>query len=571
MSERLAAGGETARAGGAAGSAGRRRLARLVTVIALSLSVVGQSAPAAAAGRRGTLTRALDFLHARQYANGGFGEAGRGSSEQLTAWAIVAITSAGQNPSTWMRGRASPVDYLASQSSKWRTTTDHARTVLAAAAAGRNPHSFGGVDLIAKINAAVHSDGASGDRIGNLVNSHTWSMIALRAAGERVTADEIRWLKNQQNSDGGWGWGQNVASDTNDTAAAIQALVAAGEPRGSTVVRKAVGYLRARQRADGGFSFVGPASDSASTSWAIQALVAAGERVEGNRWRKRGGNPMSWLCRMQASSGAVRYSGSRMQNPLFMTVQAIPALALRPFPVKFSSRLGRASRAGPFIRPIRLAYGSRLPRGSRVRIILEVRDGVGGTGVAPGGVRVRIDGVGRGRATMSGTRVAMDAGVMAPGLHTLHVRATDRAGNTSTFDGWRFVVGGAASAGSMSAVTSPQASSAATGTGTGSGAGSGAGSAVGDGQDATTPIGQSPESSGAAAGGRSQTITADSWDEALGTESATRAPSAADVSDLGGHTLLALTLLLPAVGGVFVVHRYTDKPARLRRKSRKQH
>ncbi len=201
------------------------RAAAFVAAGALALSLAYGPLPAPAAAAGSFTARALDYVHSCQHSDGGFGEKGSASSDPLTAWTMVAIAAAGEDCDAWTVNGKSPAAYLATQASAWRTTTDYARTVLAVVAARKDPRAFGGVDLVGKLEADVHDQGSAGDQLGPYVNSHIWAMIALKAAGRTVTDRETQWLLSEQNSDGGWGWAPSTGSDTNDTAAAVEALV----------------------------------------------------------------------------------------------------------------------------------------------------------------------------------------------------------------------------------------------------------------------------------------------------------------------------------------------------------
>src|SRR5207244_2030920 len=85
-----------------------------------------------------------------------------------------------------------------------------------------------------------------------------------------------RWLERQQNTDGGFGFAaRGGPSDVDDTAAIVQALVAAGR-RGDAAVSRASAFLVRAQNADGGYPQQrGEPSNAQSTAWAIQGLVAA--------------------------------------------------------------------------------------------------------------------------------------------------------------------------------------------------------------------------------------------------------------------------------------------------------
>ena len=91
----------------------------------------------------------------------------------------------------------------------------------------------------------------------------------------RSTRATTRWLLAQQAKSGGFAWAIRGQPDSNDTAAALEALRVAGV-HGAPVAR-AVRFLLTFQNRDGGFELTqGRGSDAQSTAWAIQGLVAAG-------------------------------------------------------------------------------------------------------------------------------------------------------------------------------------------------------------------------------------------------------------------------------------------------------
>jgi hypothetical protein len=157
------------------------------------------------------------------------------------------------------------------------------------------------------------------------VNATIWTILALRQAGEPAPPVLVRALRSAQRRNGGWSWHAAAAPDANDTAAAIQALRAAGV-RGRPIDR-AVAFLRRHQNRDGGFEVLaGRGSDTQSTAWAIQALLAAG--------RKPGTPAYRYLARMRRADGSYRYNARYVTTPLWVTAQVLPALARKPFPLR---------------------------------------------------------------------------------------------------------------------------------------------------------------------------------------------------------------------------------------------
>jgi hypothetical protein len=123
-------------------------------------------------------------------------------------------------------------------------------------------------------------------------------VAAVRAAVVAPVRELPRWFSWQ------WRWDDAILDDErlvhvdgHVTAAAIEALRSAGV--GGKPVARGLAYLRNLQRKDGGFPLVrGRASDSQSTAWAIQAFVAAGKKPPAASFR--------FLARMRRPDGSYR-------------------------------------------------------------------------------------------------------------------------------------------------------------------------------------------------------------------------------------------------------------------------
>ena len=265
------------------------------------------------------------YLLRAQNGDGGLGAAPHQRSTGLySAWAAMGLAAGGHRSRALAR-------YLQRSGPAQRATGDIERTILGLVAQRASPRRAGGVDLVHRLGVRQRRDGSW----AGLVNQTSFGVLALRAA--RASSAQARrggrWIARQQNADGGFSYRRRGgASGIDDTAGALQALVAA-TGRG-TRVRRAASFLVRRQNRDGGFGLApGAPSNAQSTAWAVQALVAAGRnpaRV------KRGGSrsPLGYLRTLIGGDGAVRYSRTSRQTPVWVTAQALTALARRPFPIR---------------------------------------------------------------------------------------------------------------------------------------------------------------------------------------------------------------------------------------------
>jgi energy-coupling factor transport system substrate-specific component len=280
----------------------------------------------------------LDYLERAQNPDGGFGpEPGRTSTGLHTGWVALGLAAAGKNPIdegvvSYMRAHASELDDLGELS----------RTILVLRASGADPRSFAGRDLVREMLSEQRANGSFSGR----VNTTSFGVLALRAAGrpasDRRVRNAARWIAGQANEDGGFNFARRGGgSGIDDTGAAIQALVSAGR-RGTPTVTRAAAFLAGEQAESGGFPLQpgGPAN-AQSTAWALQGLIAA------RRSAPRVKRGQSYLRSLTGSDGAVRYSRTSRQTPVWVTGQAIAALAGKPLPLARVPRRARVSAPAP--------------------------------------------------------------------------------------------------------------------------------------------------------------------------------------------------------------------------------
>lgn len=265
---------------------------RRVTVSLLTLGVLaGFASPAGAsnAAARTDVDRvrsAIGYLATQQRANGSIPAF---SPLGSTSDAVLAIVAAG----TGRPQLRAALGYLRRQvtSGKANTIGLRAKVVAAVAAAGGDPRSFAGTNLVKMIRATLGSDGRFGDAA---VFDDALATIALEAARVKVPSRATQWLLDAQCPDGGWQYDQPAStgedvhclsstdptndffqSDTNTTSYVVQAIEAAG---GGTFTQDPFAFftsIRDDVHGGWGYSWGVETTDANSTALAIQAYTAA--------------------------------------------------------------------------------------------------------------------------------------------------------------------------------------------------------------------------------------------------------------------------------------------------------
>lgn len=254
---------------------------------------------------------AINYLKSQQDSTGKIN--GWGGESQ---WAAIAFVRLGVDVGTIKNPTVSLKDFLLSDTpTDTAPATEWERRVLAIAAIGENPTNFNGVNYVQKLESYTNNN-----QIGEAsqVNDDIFGLLALIASGinanTQLEQDVLSYIISNQNADGGFSWTTNPSlntSDSNDTAAALQALQAAKKTgivhtNLDSTIDTAKNYLLSLQNSDGGFRYDNSPwssnSDGSSTAWSLMALNELGmsESTQAN-------NAKAWLGNHQESDGGFHW------------------------------------------------------------------------------------------------------------------------------------------------------------------------------------------------------------------------------------------------------------------------
>jgi prenyltransferase beta subunit len=294
---------------------------RALTTLIAGAALVAAPAVATAAT---PIQRAVNYLAAVQNRDGGFDYGPGATTSDGTQWAAIGLHDAGVRLASFSRSGGQSLAVAIDRTSRGVTDpSDIARAILARRDAGLRTSG-----LVARLAGMQGRDGS----FESQVTTTAFAIFALRGANTRAAKRATGWLARAQHRDGSWGLTAGAGQGGTDvTAAALQGLWRGGVSRSSGAMRRAVAYLRRQQAADGGFSLQpGAASNTQSTAWAVQAFVAAG--VNPGKVRRNGSrDPLAYLRSLQSGDGSFRYSRTSTQTPVWVTAQALSALAQQPF------------------------------------------------------------------------------------------------------------------------------------------------------------------------------------------------------------------------------------------------
>ncbi len=230
--------------------------------------------------------------------------------------------------------------------------------ILAAVAAGADPTRFGGEakanDLVARLLATERLDGVSAGVFGTASSANAFSqslaLLALVSVKGSSTAIHLGedYLAARQCTNGGWEYSLTTpcakadpktyaGPDTNSTALAVMAIVAAG----GRFTHGPAAFFANSQEADGSFGYYGVSGDGQqgdhdSTPEVVQALIAL-RAINDKQFVRNAVTPeralenFQYRCDAPASeSGEFAYDGAPNQ---YATLQAVPAVAGEALPI----------------------------------------------------------------------------------------------------------------------------------------------------------------------------------------------------------------------------------------------
>ena len=406
-----------------------------------------------------TVTKGLDYFHARQKTDGGFG------TMQATAWVIVGAVASGERvgSSMWTLGGEDPFDFLQAHSHEAAATGPdvdnapvyYARAIMSYIAAGHAERVFVAgtprIDLLAKLYSYQDLVGGPDNTKGSFspatssgtfqaVHTSVWAILAMQALGENGTERfklAETWLATQQRDGGGFPAQAGDPSNCEDTAVAIQALeLSAPGTLDPAIIPAARQYLRNNQRADGGFPYrPGNGADAWATSAAVQAILAMKEKPDSADWTTAGGNtPKDALGALQLQSGAYDKKRGGDTGPLPTTSWALVALRDKPF-TTFPKTRPDALKAfvfRPQTKSVSPKNGTKYTNTHSVLIRATYTDGAKGTGVNPKACRVYVDNINRTKpADIGRYSLHLQLKNVPNGQHTYLLEIVDHAGNVS--------------------------------------------------------------------------------------------------------------------------------------------
>ncbi len=302
-----------------------------LVVLSLGTVLFGGAATDSARAAARTPQEATDagsWLRSQQNSDGGFSASVGGSSDfTMTARAMLGLAAAKINPLDVKTNGKTPYDFLAAKHRQATRPNEIALAILALRTVNRNPRKFEGRNLMEALRTRQTRNGSfvTKSHVGD-VNVTAWAALAFRSGGAGPASKRaVQWLYTAQSDNGGWGIAPGAPSEPDSTGTAMMAIPKGAKKR----IRKAVAWLRDRQKASGGFFNM--SVNSQSTTQVQLGLVAVGKGP--NFLKSHGNSTLDYLKQRQQSDGSVWYSKESDQTRVWVTADAVPALASTPPPV----------------------------------------------------------------------------------------------------------------------------------------------------------------------------------------------------------------------------------------------
>ncbi len=268
---------------------------------------------------------ALQWLKDQQNTDGGYGSPSSAASSSVES--LLAIGANHYKAAQWQKGGVSLADYMTTSAPSYTTNGATAGKFGVGATVAqmdippgaKKPSEFYDADT------GVYQAGAG---------SQAWAILGAIALDKGVPQNAVTHLINLALPTGGWEWFSGWGADTNATALAIQALIAAGVSPTETVIVNGLNFLKSAQKSDGGFPYSPNfASDTNSTAYVLQAIYAVGGDPTSAAWQQSGKTAFDFLATVQQSDGSFKWQPTDpVSSNLLATQQVIPALLGRPNP-----------------------------------------------------------------------------------------------------------------------------------------------------------------------------------------------------------------------------------------------